>query len=268
MPKSKKKIYISVDMEGITDVVNWKETEFGDDYQYYRTLMTKEANAAIEGALDAGASEVIIRDAHNTARNLIPDLLNKKAKLIRAWSGAPYSMMEGIDKSFDAAIMIGYHAKAMTINATLDHTMNGNVLDLRVNDISLPEAGWNGLIAGYYSVPVIFISGDKAVCEQAKSIFGKIDTVAVKEGIGDASINLHPVVSQELIKKGVKSSLQNLGKFKPLKMKPPYTIQIYFKHEEKAARLSYYPNAKRVGTYGVQFSSNDFFEIMRFFNFM
>jgi len=267
MPKSKKKIYISVDMEGITDVVNWKETEFGDDYQYYRTLMTKEANAAIEGALEAGASEVIVRDAHNTARNLIPDLLNKKAKLIRAWSGAPYIMMEGIDKSFDAAIMIGYHAKAMTINATLDHTMDGTILDLRVNDISLPEAGWNGLIAGYYSVPVIFISGDKAVCEQAKSIFGKIDTVAVKEGIGEASINLHPAVSQELIKKGVKTSLQNLGKFKPLKMKPPYTIQIYFKHEEKASRLSYYPNAERVGTYGVQLSSNDFFDIMRFFNF-
>jgi D-amino peptidase len=267
MPKSKKKIYISVDMEGITDVIDWKETGFGDDYQYCRTLMTKEANAAIEGALDAGATEVIVRDAHNSARNLIPDLLNKKAKLIRSWSGGPSMMMEGIDDSFDAAIMIGYHAKAMSINATLDHTMNGNILDLKVNDISLPEAGWNGLIAGYYSVPVIFISGDKAVCEQAKSIFGKIDTVAVKEGIGEASINLHPAVSQELIKKGVKLSVNNISKFKPLKMKHPYTIEIYFKHEEKASRLSYYPNAKRIGTYGVQYSNNDFFEIMRFFNF-
>jgi D-amino peptidase len=267
MLKFKKKIYISVDMEGITDVIDWKETGFGDDYQYYRILMTKEANAAIEGALAADASEIIVRDAHNTARNLIPDMLNKKAKLIRSWSGAPYSMMEGIDSSFDAAIMIGYHAKAMSINATLDHTMDGNILDLRVNNISLPEAGWNGLIAGYYSVPVIFISGDKAVCEQAKSIFGKIDTVAVKEGIGDASINLHPELSQELIKKAVMLSVKTLNKFKPLKMKPPYTIQIYFKHEEKASRLSYYPNAKRIDTYGVQFSSNDFFEIMRFFNF-
>jgi len=267
MTKSKKKIYISVDMEGITDVINWKETEFGDDYQYYRTLMTKEANAAIEGALEAGASEIIVRDAHNSARNLIPDLLNKKAMLIRAWSGAPYDMMEGIDNSFDAVIMIGYHAKAMTVNATLDHTMDGNILDLIVNNISLPEAGWNGLIAGYYSVPVIFISGDKAICEQSKSIFGKINTVAVKKAIGEASINFHPEVSQELIRKGVKASVSTINKFKPLKMKPPYIIQIYFKHEEKASKLSYYPNAERVGTHGVQFVSDDFFEIMRFFNF-
>ena len=263
----KMKVYISVDMEGITDVIHWNETNPGDDYQYCRTLMTKEANAAVEGAIESGATEIVVRDAHSSARNIIPDLLNRKAKLIREWSRGPYSMMEGIDNTFDAAILIGYHAKAMTINATLDHTMDGNILDLKVNNISLPEAGWNGLIAGYCDVPVAFISGDKAVCEQSKSIFGEIVTLAVKEGHGEASINLHPEVSRELIKEGVKEALKNTRKFKPLKMETPYTIQIDFKHEHVAAKLSYYPGAKRVGTFGVSYASSDFYEIMRFFMF-
>ena len=87
--KNKLKVYISVDMEGITDVIHWNETNPGDDYNYYRMLMTKEANAAIEGAMNAGATEIVVRDAHSSARNIIPDLLNKKAKLIREWSGGP-----------------------------------------------------------------------------------------------------------------------------------------------------------------------------------
>jgi D-amino peptidase len=265
--QKKLKVYISVDMEGITDVIHWNETNPGDDYQYCRTLMTKEANSAVEGAIESGASEIVVRDAHSSARNIIPDMLNKKAKLIREWSGGPYSMMEGIDSSFDAAMFIGYHAKAMTVNATLNHTMSGSILDLKVNNISLPEAGWNGLIAGYCKVPVVFISGDKAICEQSKSIFDEIVTLPVKEGIGEASVNLHPEVSRELIKAGVKEALKNLKKFKPLKFDAPYTMQIDFKHENLAARLSYYPEARRVGAYGVAFTSNNFFEIMRFFMF-
>ncbi len=265
--QKKLKVYISVDMEGVTDVINWDETSKGDDYQYYRTLMTKEANAAVEGALESGAAEIYVRDAHNSARNIIPDMLNKKAKLIREWSGGPYSMMEGIDSSFDAVLFIGYHAKAMTPDSTLKHTMSGTILDLKVNDVSLPESGWNGLIAGYCDVPVVFISGDKAVCEQSKSIFGEIYTLAVKEGIGDASLNLHPEVSREMIKAGVKAALKNIKKFKPLKFKSPYTMRIDFKQESLAAKLSYYPGAERTGEYAVSFSHVDFYEIMRFFMF-
>jgi len=265
--QKKLKVYISVDMEGVTDVIHWNETNTGDDYQYYRTLMTKEANAAVEAAIECGAVEVFVRDAHSSARNIIPDMLNKKAKLIREWSGGPYSMMEGIDNTFDAVIFIGYHAKAMTQNAALKHTMSGAILDLKVNNISIPEAGWNGLIAGYCDVPVVFISGDKAVCEQSKSIFGEIVTLAVKEGFGDASLNLHPEVSRDLIKAGVKEALKNIKKFKPLKLDPPYTIQIDFKQESLASKLSYYPGAERAGEYGVKYTSTDFYEIMRFFMF-
>ena len=118
------KIYISADMEGITGVINWDEvSENKPDYQYFRKIMTDEVNAAIEGSLETGATEVIVRDAHDSARNIIPDKLNEQAKLVRAWSSSPYGMMEGIKKGFTAALCIGYHAKAMTPKGTLAHTM-------------------------------------------------------------------------------------------------------------------------------------------------
>lgn len=259
------KVFISVDMEGITDVISPDETSSsGSDYQYCRTLMTKESNAAIEGASEAGAVEIIVRDSHGSARNLIPEELSQNAKLLREWSGSPFSMMEGIDETFDAVIFVGYHAKAGTKDATLDHTMSGSIHDLRVNGVSLPEAGWNGLIAGRYNVPVIFIAGDKAVCEQARAIFEDIETVAVKEGIGEACLNLHPHVSRELIKAGVKKALGRLSEFKPLKYQPPYTIEIQFKNEHQAYRNSWYPGAKRLSNWSVSYTSNDFLDLMRF----
>ena len=134
-----------------------------------------------------------------------------------------------------------------------------------MNGTSLPEAGWNGLIAGYYDVPVVFIAGDKAVCDQAKGIFGDIETVAVKEGIGEASLNLHPQTSREKIKAGVKKALGRLKEFKPLKYKPPYTVELRFKNERQAYRASWYPGAKRLGDWGVTYSSNDFLDLLRFF---
>jgi D-amino peptidase len=266
MAKNKKlKVFISVDMEGITDIINWKETNPGDDYEYYRKLMTLEANAAIEGSLDAGATEIIVRDSHASARNIIPDLLNEKAKLIREWSAGPLSMMEGIDSSFDAVIFIGYHAKAMTAHAALNHTMEGAILDLKVNDISLSEAGWNALIAGFYNVPVVFLSGDKAICDQSIDLFKEIEIVSVKEAYGESSLNLHPEVAKRKIRSGVKKALSNLKKYKPFILRPPLTIQIDFKNENRAFHGSWYPGAKRVGSYGVSFTSDDFFDLLRFF---
>lgn len=260
------KIYISVDMEGITDVIHWNEIfEKNPEYNYFRKMMTAETNAAIEGALAAGAFEIIVRDAHGSGRNLIPDELNENAQLIREWSGGPMEMMEGIDNSFDAAICVGYHAKASTPNATLKHTMSGRVLDLKVNGISLPELGWNGLIAGYYNVPVVFVSGDQAICDQAISLFADIETVAVKKGIGAACLNLHPKRSRELIRDGVQTALERVEMFKPLQYQPPFLIELFFKDEIYANRAAWYPGAKRVDELGVSLEVDDFFDAMRFF---
>lgn len=260
--KSTLKVFISVDMEGITGIANWEDvSREGKDYEYFRKLMTQETNAAIEGALDAGATEIVVKDAHDTARNLIPDLLNNNALLIREWSGGPKSMMEGIDTTFKAAIFIGYHAKAGTQNAILEHTMSSkNITDIKINGVSLPEAGINGLIAGYYNVPVIFVAGEAALCKQAKELFGTIETVAVKEGIGTATMTVHPEVNHAKIRAGVKKALQNLNNYKPFQMKPPYTLVMIFKNEESALNASYYPGAKRTGDWEVTYESKDLME--------
>ena len=262
------KIFISVDLEGITDVISWDETMgTSTDYQYFRKLMTLETNAAIEGVLEAGATDIIIRDAHGNARNIIPDLLHKQTRLIREWSTGPYGMMEGIDESFDAVLCIGYHAKANTENATLKHTMSGVISDLKLNGVSLPELGWNALIAGYHNVPIIFVSGDKAICDQASSLIPGIEVVAVKEGIGKASINLHPTTAQELIKQGACKALKHIKQHLPYKLSPPFKMELSFKGEDKAFRASWYPNTERIDELTVSFVTDNFFECMRFFTF-
>ncbi len=259
------KVFISVDMEGITGVVNVDDaSRGGKDYDYFRQTMTREANAAIEGALAAGATEIIVRDSHGSALNLLPEMLNRNSKLLRDWSEGPMYMMEGIDESFDAAVYVGYHARAGTPNGVLDHTSSGNVTDVSINGISMPETGYNALMAGYYDVPVVFVAGDKAVCDQAKELLGDVETVAVKEGIGAAALNLHPEVAREQIRAGVERALRNLDDYSPYKLDAPYTLVLTLKTEQNIYRgAALYPGAQRTGDWELTYVADDVMEIIR-----
>jgi len=257
------KVFISVDMEGVTGVVNVDDARrSGKDYDYFRQTMTREANAAIEGALAAGATEIVVRDSHGSALNLLPEMLNRNAKFIRDWSGGPMSMMEGIDASYDAAVFVGYHARAGTPNGVLDHTSSGNVADVSVNGFSLPETGYNALMAGYYDVPVVFVAGDKAVCEQAEELLGAIETVAVKEGIGAAALNLHPEVAREQIRAGVERALRNLDDYQPYKLSAPYTMVLKLKTEQMIYEGALFPGAERTGDWELTYVAQDVMELM------
>jgi D-amino peptidase len=261
-----KKVFISVDMEGVAGVVHWEEvSRNGQDYDYFRELMTDETNAAIEAALEAGAEEILVRDSHGSARNIIPTLLNEKARLMREWSGGYKSMMEGIDESFDAVIFIGYHAKAGTPDSPLAHTMNGNVKDISINGISMPEAGINALIAGIYDVPVVFLSGDAAICRQVTNLLGEIETVAVKEGFGNASLNLHPKVAREKIKDGVLKALSGLNKYKPYTLPPPYTMVLQLHTDDLQGNKEIYPGTEKTEKGEFTFKSNNLTEILKAF---
>jgi D-amino peptidase len=261
-PAKKLKVFISVDMEGIAGLISWDETgEGGADYPLFRRIMTEEANAAITGALDAGAAEIVVRDAHGSARNILPDLLRPEARLIREWN-SPLSMMEGIDKTFDAVVFIGNHARAGTPNAVLKHTMSLSIFDLILNGVRLPESAWNAAIAGYYDVPVVFLSGDTAVCKQIQEIIGPIETAAVKDGISKAASMIHPSKAQEMIRKGVAAGLRNLKAAKPYKPAPPYKLEILFTDETLAMRASSVPGAVRTGERSVAFTSNDLMQII------
>lgn len=257
------KVFISVDMEGVTGVVNVDDaSRGGKDYDYFRQTMTREANAAIEGALAAGATEIVVRDSHGSALNLLPEMLNRNSKLLRDWSEGPMVMMEGIDASYDAAVYVGYHARAGTPNGVLDHTSSGNVTNVTVNGIPMPETGYNALMAGHYDVPVVFVAGDQAVCDQAKELLGNVETVAVKEGIGAAALNLHPEVAREQIREGVERALRNLDDYKPYKLRAPYTLVLTLKTEQNIYRGSLYPGAKRTGDWELTYVGDDILDIM------
>jgi len=265
-PAKKLKVFISVDMEGVAGLIHWDETsEGGADYPLFRKLMTLETNAAITGALEAGATEIVVRDSHGSARNILPDLLRPEARLIREWN-SPLSMMEGIDKTFDAVVFIGYHARAGTPDAVLKHTMSLSLYDVILNGVRMPEGAWNAAIAGYFDVPVVFLSGDSAICRQIQEIIGKIETAAVKDGMGPAASMIHPTKAQEMIQKGVAAALRNLKAYKPYKPSAPYKLEIVFTDENQARRAALVPGMVRTGERSVSYTSSDLMDIVTYFS--
>ena len=262
------RVYISADIEGVTGVVHFDETERNkSDFGIYRKFMTEEVNAAIEGALEAGASDIVVRDAHGDARNILPKLLHENARLIRGWGDTPFCMMEGIGDCFDAVMFIGYHAAADVPNATLKHTMTLRVAEIRVNGVLMAEAGLNALIAGYFGVPTVFIAGDRAVCEYARETFGDIETVSVKDGLGTAAVNIHPKLARKEIKAAAARAIESLPRYKSFTLEAPYTFQIRYRYEHSAFKASFYPGCERVDNVTVKFTSDDLKDCFTFFYF-
>jgi len=179
-------VYISADMEGVAGISSEEQTNPVGQPEYASAceLMTGEVNAACEGALAAGAAEVVVNDSHWNMRNIIHDELPASVRLIRG-SLKPLSMNEGLDPSFSAALFVGYHAGAGTSDAVLDHTYSGDVIyDVRINGERCSEARINAAVAGAFGVPVVFLSGDRSACRDALSFLPWAQTVEVKRGIG------------------------------------------------------------------------------------
>jgi D-amino peptidase len=258
------KVFISVDMEGLAGVVSGSEVSAsGPDYARFRGIMAKEANAAIDGAFRAGATDVLVRDSHGAKKNLLPDDLDSRARLLRGASTGPRNMMEGIDSSFAAVVFIGYHAKAGTPDAILEHTSTGNVVDFSINGVSLPEGGYNALVAGLVGVPVVFVAGDRAVVEQIRGLLGPIEGVAVKEEVAGASLGLSPQQAQDQIRSGVERAVRERQRARPYRMPGPYTMVLKVEEERPL-----YAGAKRTGPGEFTFTSDGLLEILDAFNAM
>lgn len=224
------KVFISVDMEGVTGVVRTDEVRRGKpDYEYFRAIMTRETNAAIEGAIAAGATEVLVRETHGGMNHLLIEALDQRARVVRGETH-PQSMMvsmEGFDASYDAVVLIGFHAPAGYPNSVLPHTMSDNVVDFRINGVSQSETGFSALIAGLHDVPVVMISGDKAACEEARRALGSdLEAVAVKEALNGGAINLHPEVARRMIREAVERGVRNRARLRPYKLSAPYTATL------------------------------------------
>src|SRR5262245_30949596 len=178
-----KKVYISVDMEGMSGVVGDDQTSAGQpEYARARKLMAEDANAAIRGAFAGGATEVVVNDSHGSQRNLLPEDLDPRARLI-SHSFKRHGMVEGLDETFDAILVVGYHAKAEAPRGLFAHTGSGVVRDLNVNGVSVGEGGMNAAMAAWYGVAVALVTGDDAAVEEVKGVVPGIRTVAVKRAI-------------------------------------------------------------------------------------
>lgn len=241
------KIYISVDMEGIADNVNSPQTTAGQfDYERGRRFMTAEVNAAIEGCLAAGAGEIVVSDSHGNAQNIIPEDLNDRALLIRSFPRT-LLQMEGIDRTFDAAIFIGYHPKEGTPNANLSHTVWGTKFaEIKVNGKVVSEAIFNAAVAGHFNVPLIMIAGDQNVAKEAVETFGPIETVVTKESLGWlAAMSRHPKLVCAEIREKAEKAIHRIKELRPYVVTPPVRLEIAFKNIYDAESFAYLPWVKR-----------------------
>jgi len=263
------KIYISADIEGITGIAHWDETEKSkSDYQKFSKQMTEEVNAACEGAINAGAEEIWVKDAHDSGRNIIAADLPQNIKLIRGWSGHPFLMVQELDESFDALIMIGYHSFSSSNANPLSHTMSSATFNyIKLNEKLASEFLIHSYAAATVGVPVVFLSGDEGLCKEVNTINENIQTVAVNKGIGNSVISIHPQLAIKKIKEGVKSILK--GDINKCKIKLPdyFKMELSFKNHAKAFKTSFYPGVKQISSTNVVFESDNYFEVLRMFSF-
>lgn len=263
------KIFISADIEGVAGCTVWDETEKGKDgYEYFARQMTREVMAACEGANDAGASEIMVNDAHDSGRNIDHNLLPKNTKLVRGWSGGLFSMVQELDTSFDALMFIGYHSPASSDANPLSHTMT-TILDyIKINGNIASEFLIHSYIAAYLGVPVVFLSGDQGLCDEVKSLNENIATVAVKVGKGNSSINIHPELAMDLIREKVREALsKDLSNCK-LELPEEFKLEIRYRQHKDAYKRTFYPGVTKVDENTISYISNDYMEVLSLMNYL
>jgi len=255
------KVIISVDMEGISGIVDGSQT--GRDkaeYEKGRALMVADVNAAIDGILevDPGA-EIVVSDAHGGMKNIQPEELNEAVLLVRG-TPKPLTQMAGVDGSFDAAMFVGYHSKKGTLHGVLSHTISGRTIEkITVNGMEVGETAINAAIAGHHGVPVAFVAGDKATTLEAKALNPEIEVAAVKEAIGRTAAKcLHPAKARKLIKENAARGLRKLGKMKPFTFEPPVEVVVRFTNARMADAVNFMPSAERLDGKSVRFIQDDF----------
>lgn len=264
------KVYLSADMEGTCGIAVWQETERREQFDYapLQKQMTREVAAACEGALAAGAEAVLVKDAHDSARNILPAQLPRGARMHRSWAGDPLSMMAGLDRDeYGAVIFTGYHSWASCPGNPLSHTMNTRNEYVKINGILASEFMMNSYTAGYYHVPVAMVTGDRALCDFAREMIPEIVTVPVNEGIGGGVFALHPDEAVERIRAAAEQAVKNAENCQ-VELPPYFETEIRFREHRIAYSKSFYPNAVLKDDKSVCFESGDWFEILRFYHFV
>ncbi len=257
------RVYISADMEGASGVVHAAQTA-PDAPEYARAceLMIGDVNAAVEGALAGGATYVLVNDSHWNMRNLRLEQLHPAAELISG-TPKPFSMVQGLDASFDAAFFVGYHGMAGSSPATIDHTYTeDSIYRVTIGGRTVGELGINALFAGHHGVPVALVTGDQTLAAEARALLGEVVAVEVKEAYSRSAARCLPLEeSRRRIRDGARLALASRGR--PLRPESPVTLLVEFMKSSQADMAALLPGAERVGPRAVQYSHASYIEIYR-----
>ena len=255
------KVYISVDMEGIAGISHPNPTGRGDSgYPAAVELMVGEANAAIEGALAAGADEILVNDSHGGMYNLRPADLHPAARVLqgqKAWSMVAGA---GPEAGFDVALFVGYHARAGHPTGTIAHTYSDRPTLSQLNGRPVGETGLNAAILGAWGIPVGLVAGDDALAGEVADWLPWAERVVVKTGFGgNAAASVHPTIARDLIRGGAERAVQRAaaGDLQPLVVGPPVVVEVDYRNPIAADYAAIVPGAERVGDRGVRFEAPD-----------
>ncbi|MGH8194256.1 MAG: M55 family metallopeptidase [Woeseiaceae bacterium] len=260
------RIFISADMEGVVGAVTGDQLgPEGFEYERFREFMTAEVNACIEAARAAGAAEFLVSDSHGNGQNLLIEKLPDDVTVVRSWP-RPLGMMEGIDKSFDGVIFLGYHASTANERGVRAHTFSSaNVTGLRLNGRSMSEASVNAAIAGHFGVPVIMVSGDNIAVAETQVLVGDIEGAVVKWAKGFHSAEtLTPNAGYAVIREHTKAAIERIDQFEPFVLEAPLTLELSLKNYRPVELLAYLPDVERVNSHTIRFVGQDILEISRF----
>jgi D-amino peptidase len=264
------KVHISVDMEGVAGVVTGDQiSPAGFEYGRFREFMTREAMAAVTAAKEAGATEIVVADAHGNGENLLIEQFPPDVKIVRSWP-RPLSMMGGVDTSFDAAIFIGYHASTTSLTGVRAHTFSSATLTrVALNGVEMTEGSWNAAIAGHFNVPIVMISGDDAAIAEVRKVVGDLEGAETKKALGfHAAITVTPAAAQTDIAAKVKAALGRRASFRPYKPQGQIVVDVSFKHYMPAEVLAYLPLFERTSAHSIRFRAKDMVEASAIMEFV
>lgn len=253
------KVFISVDMEGISGVATGQQMA-DVEYTRFRKLMTQDTNAAIQGAIDAGATEIVVGDSHGNMSNILIEELDPRAQLISG-SNKLLCQMQGIDETFDAVFFVGYHGReGGSERGVINHTIAGVcVTEIRINGQAVGEAEINAGIAGYYGVPCVLITGDDIVAEEVKATLPDIEAAVVKKGIDRfAAQLLSPQQAQELIRAKAKKALEKAKSVQAYRLSGTITFEIEFKLTNQAQMCTLFPTVELINPKTIRITTDDY----------
>jgi D-amino peptidase len=262
------KVLISVDMEGISGVATRRETATGwptgapkgNDYERARMWMTADANAAIAGACDGGATDILVADAHDGMLNLIWEQLDPRAELVRGYENREHGMIEGIDGGCDVVFFVGYHARAADGRGVLSHTFSGpdTLWDVRLNGEHASEARFNAAVAGQCGVPVGLITGDDVICDETRAWLPHVETAIVKYAIDRFTARCLPqATAHERIHAAACRAVERISQMRPYQLEPPVQLEMVLGDSSMAAAAARVPGVKRVGDRAIAYTAPD-----------